>query len=84
VSLIVETRIGKKYTVYLPKAVVEAVGIREGQKVLLRAEGSTIKIESLADPLELGLLGKKFASVKPEQIEAISIEEQARQAEGSD
>lgn len=82
-SLTVETRVGKKYTIYLPKAVVEATGLREGGRVLLRVAGNTVILESLQDPIELALSGKKFASMKPEEVEAISLEEQASHAKSS-
>lgn len=82
-SLTVETRVGKKHTIYLPKAVVEATGLKEGERVLLRVAGNTVVLESIQDPLELALSGKKFASMKPEQVEAISLEEQASHAKSS-
>jgi len=82
-SLTVETRVGKKNTIYLPKAVVEATGLKEGERVLLRVAGNTVVLESIQDPLELALSGKKFASMKPEQVEAISLEEQASHAKSS-
>ena len=75
-SLTIEARISKKYAIYLPKAVVEAVGLKEGDKVLLRVTGNTVLLESLQDPIELALTGKKFTSIKPEQIEEISLGEQ--------
>ena len=78
-----KTRIGRRYALYLPKAVVEAVGLREGEKVQLRVEGNTIVLESLQDPIQLALTGKKFASIKPEEVEAISLEKQRSQAESS-
>ena len=78
-----ETRVGKKNTIYLPKAVVEATGLKEGERVLLRVAGNTVVLESIQDPLELALSGKKFASMKPEQVEAISLEEQASHAKSS-
>ena len=82
-SLTTEARVGKKYAVYLPKAIVKAIGLREGGKVLLRVSGNTVILESLQDPIELALSGKKFASIRPEQVEAISLEEQARHAKSS-
>jgi AbrB family looped-hinge helix DNA binding protein len=82
-SLTVEARVGKKYAIYLPKAVVEAIGLKEGERVLLRVAGTTVLLESLQDPIKLALSGKKFASIKPEQVEAISLEEQASHAESS-
>lgn len=81
--LTVETRVGKKHAIYLPKAVVKATGLREGERVLLRVAGNTVVIESLQDPIELALSGKKFASIRPEQVEAISLEEQTSHAKGS-
>lgn len=82
-SLTMEARVGKKYTIYLPKAIVEAIGLREGERVLLRVAGNTVILESLQDPIKLALSGKKFASIKPEQVEAISLEEQASHAKSS-
>ena len=82
-SLTVEARVGKKYAIYLPKAVVEAIGLKEGERVLLRVAGTTVILESLQDPIKLALSGKKFASIKPEQAEAISLEEHASHAESS-
>jgi len=77
VTLTIEARVCKKHAIYLPKAVVEATGLKEGERVLLRVIGNTVVLESLQDPIKLALSGKKLASIKPEQIEAISLEEQA-------
>jgi len=82
-SLTIETFIGKKYALYLPKAVVKALNLREGERVLLRVAGNTLVLEVIQDPIQLALSGKKFASVTPEQVEAISLEEQAGHIEGS-
>jgi len=82
-SLTVEAHIGKKYALYLPKAVVEAIGLREGERVLLRVTGNTVTLESLRDPIELALSGDKFASIEPETVEAISLEEQTSHAKSS-
>jgi len=82
-SLAIETRIGKKYAIYLPKRIIQALGLTEGEKVLLRVAGNTLVLECLKDPLQLALSGKKFASITPKQIEAISLEEQAGRAESS-
>lgn len=80
-SLTVETKIGRKFTVYLPKVIVEALDLKEGERVLLKVTGNTLTLESLKNPIQLALTGKKFASITPEQAETISVEEQARQAE---
>jgi AbrB family looped-hinge helix DNA binding protein len=83
VSLTIEARIGKKYALYLPKAIVEAIGLREGERVLLRTTGNTVLIETIEDPIKLALTKKKFASVEPGQVEAISLEEQTRHIKNS-
>ncbi|MCD6529553.1 AbrB/MazE/SpoVT family DNA-binding domain-containing protein [Candidatus Bathyarchaeota archaeon] len=82
-SLVIETRIGKKYTLYLPKAVVKALNLKEGEKVLLRVSGNTLILETLPDPVQLALHGDKFASITPEQVESISLEEQKGVTESS-
>lgn len=71
-----EAKVGKKYAVYLPKAIVRLLNLKEGGKVLLRTDGSTLTVEPLQDPIQLAISGKKFACVTPEQVEAISMEEQ--------
>lgn len=71
-----ETRIGKKYTIYLPKAVVKILALKEGQKISLKIVGNTLIMESLKDPVQLALTCKKFASITPEEIEEISLEKQ--------
>lgn len=82
-ALTVEARIGKKFAIYLPKAVVKALGLTEGEKVLLTVAGNTLVLESLKDPIQLALFSKKFASITPEQVEAISLEEQASHTKDS-
>lgn len=81
-SLAIEARVGKKYAVYLPRAVVEAVGLREGERVLLRVVENSVILETIRDPVELALSGNKFARIKPEEVEAISLEEQTGRAKG--
>ena len=82
-SLTVEVKVGKKYAVYLPKAIVRALNLKEGEKVLLRVVGTTVVLESLQDPIQLALSGKKFASITPEQVEAVSLEEQSTKIKNS-
>jgi antitoxin MazE len=79
----VESRVGKKNAIYLPKAVVEATGLKEGGKILLRVMDKTVVVEPLMDPLELALSSEKYATIDPEQIEAISVEEQGTRVKGS-
>ena len=60
---------------------VNALNLKEGGKVLLRLEGTHIVLESVQDPIELALHGKKFASTTPDRVEAISLEEQRAETE---
>ncbi|OGD48272.1 hypothetical protein A3K69_00310 [Candidatus Bathyarchaeota archaeon RBG_16_57_9] len=82
-GLSVESRVGKKNAIYLPKAVVEATGLKEGDKIMLRVTDKTVVVEPLMDPLELALSSNKYAVIDPEQIEAISVEEQGTQPKGA-
>ena len=79
--LTIEARVGKKYAIYLPKKIVKALGIKEGAKVLLRASKGKLIMEFILDPLKLAISGDKFAEINPEDVEAISIEEQKKYVE---
>ena len=79
----IEARVGKKYAIYLPKAIVKALGLREGERVFLTVSGSTLVVEKLQDPIQLALSGRKFASITPKQVEAVSLEEQEKRVKGS-
>ena len=75
---VVEAKIGRKYAIYLPKAIVNELDLKEGGKVLLTVADKTIIMHSVEDPIKLGLSGKKFASITPDEAERISIEQQRR------
>jgi hypothetical protein len=62
---------------------VKALNLAEGERVLLSVAGGTLVLESLQDPIQLALSGKKFASVTAKQIEEISLEQQRRHAKSS-
>jgi len=47
----------------------------------LRVTGTALVLETLQDPIQLALHGKKFASITPDKVEAISLEEQRGAAE---
>jgi antitoxin component of MazEF toxin-antitoxin module len=47
-TLAVETRIGKKFAIYLPKAVVNALSLKEGEK-LLKAASKFVKTITYKD-----------------------------------
>ena len=79
----IEVRIGKRYAIYLPRIVVKALGLKEGDRVVLSISGDALIVEKVHDPVELALSGNKFASISPEEVEAISLEEQGRHIKGS-
>ncbi len=69
-------KVGKRNALYLPKSIVDELGIREGDRVQLSAENGRLKVELVPNPLRLALEGKKFARILPEEIESISLREQ--------
>ena len=79
----VEVRVEKGFTIRLPEELVKALGIREGDVGSARVEEARLIIDFTRDPLELALHGPKFASLKPEEIEAISLEEQRKRIESA-
>jgi AbrB family looped-hinge helix DNA binding protein len=79
----VEAKVGKKYAIYLPKAIVKALNLAEGEKVLLSVAGGTLVLDTVQDPIRLALSGKKFASITAKQIEETSLEQQKRHAKSS-
>ena len=72
----VKVRLSRKNTLYIPKAMALAVGIREGSFVKLRVEGLRIVIEPILDPFDLALKGSKFAKTTFEEFEKESEEMQ--------
>ncbi|WP_048191708.1 AbrB/MazE/SpoVT family DNA-binding domain-containing protein [Pyrolobus fumarii] len=75
-TLEARVRVSKKYTIYLPKALAEAVGVREGSYVRLRVEGSRIILEPEPDPFTYALRGPKYAETTFEEFERESEEMQ--------
>ena len=77
-SIVVETKVGKKRVIVIPKAVAEAVKIREGQRVRVMAIGDRIVIEPVRDAVWLALYGRKIGRILPEEIEEESLIEQKK------
>ncbi len=76
-------KVGKKYAVYLPKSVAREAGLKVGDKVEFEVSRSAVALRVIHNPLELALTGSKFASMDPEELEEISLAEQARYEKGS-
>lgn len=73
-SLSTKTRVSKKNTLYIPKSIAEAVGIKEGSIVRLSVKDNKIIIEPIPDPFELALEAPKFAKTTAEEFEEESEE----------
>ncbi len=67
-------RVSKKLTLYIPKAIAESTGIKEGSIVKLRVEDSKIIIEPLPDPFDYALRTPKYAKTSFEEFERESEE----------
>lgn len=72
----VRLRVSRKYTIYIPKAVAKAVGLREKGYVKVQVVGSKIVLEPIPDPFDVALRGPKFADVTFEEFEKESEEMQ--------
>ena len=75
-GLEIETKVSKKNTIYIPKSIAEAVGLREGMRVKLKVEKGRIIIELIPDPFTLALMSPKFAKTTVEEFEEESEEMQ--------
>ncbi|ADM27528.1 transcriptional regulator/antitoxin, MazE [Ignisphaera aggregans DSM 17230] len=76
-SLTIKTRVGRKNTIYIPKAIAEAVGLREGDIVTISVKNGKIVIEVIPNPFDLALRGSKFAETTFEEFERESEEMQS-------
>lgn len=65
----VKTRVSKKNTLYIPKSICDALGIREGSRLRMRVEGDRLVAEVIPDPFRLALKGPKFSSTTFEEFE---------------
>ncbi len=78
-----EARVGKKYAIYLPRAVVRAAGIKEGERVSFKVAEGKIAMEIIQNPLDLAIHGRKFASLSAKEAEETSVTEQAKYTESA-
>ena len=80
-TVVVKTKIGKKRVLVIPKAVAEAVKLREGQRVKVIAMDDKIIIEPVRDAIWLALHGEKIGKILPEEVEEESMIEQEKHYE---
>ena len=82
--------IGKKYAVYLPRSIVEELGLKEGEKLVLTVEGGSIVLRRPPDFFAEARRTLKRLRLAPEEFERASVEAQeellglgARDAQGA-
>ena len=68
-SLDVKARVSKKNTLYIPKSICDALGIREGSWLRMRVEEGRLVAEVISDPFWLALKGPKFSSTTFKEFE---------------
>ncbi|MEL9908262.1 MAG: AbrB/MazE/SpoVT family DNA-binding domain-containing protein [Desulfurococcus sp.] len=77
-NIVVETKVGKKRIIVIPKTIAEAVKISEGQRVRIMAAENKIVIEPVRDAVWLALYGRKIGKILPEEVEEESLREQEK------
>ena len=78
VSIVVETKVGKKRIIVIPKAIAEAAKVSEGQRVRIVVAENKIVIEPVRDAVWLALYGRKIGKILPEEVEEESLREQEK------
>lgn len=71
-----EGKISKKFALYPPKSMLEALGLKEGEKVRYKIEKGKLIIEPVQDPLSLALKIRKWSKTSVKEFERESEEMQ--------
>jgi len=74
----VETKLGKKRVLVIPKRIADAVKIKEGQRVRIEVVDDKIVIEPIRDAIWLAIHGRKIGKILPEEVEEESLHEQEK------
>ncbi len=80
----VKVRVSKKNTLYIPKSIADALGIKEGSLLKMNVKDNMLVIEVVRDPFWLALKGPKFSSTTFEEFEKESEEMQEETFYGED
>jgi len=75
-SLVFSVRVGKKNAIYLPKRAVKALGIGEGDRLILQVRGRSLVLRKVEDFFEASLKSQKKIKLSPEEAEEASLEAQ--------
>ena len=76
-SQVIISKVGKKGVIYLPKSIMERLGINEGDKVLMSIKDNKLILEFIPDPLSLAIKVSKWAETTVEEFENESEKEQS-------
>lgn len=68
-SQTIMAKVGKKGAIYLPKHLMEQLGIQEGDRVAIRVEKNRLILEIIPDPFTLAIKTKKWAKTTVEEFE---------------
>ncbi len=71
-------KVGKKGAIYIPKRIMKKLGIKEGDKALLKIRKNRIILEFIPDPFSLALKMRKWAKTTVEEFEYESESDQAK------
>jgi len=75
-SQTVVCKVGKKGAIYIPKHILKKLGVKEGDKVIIKIKDGYLILDFIPDPLSLALTAKKWAKVNVKEFERESEEEQ--------
>ena len=64
-------QVGKKYAVYLPKKIVEEMGINEGDILIAQTRGGELILKRVETRLKIA---KPWSKIKPEEVEDVGEE----------
>jgi len=78
VVMVMESGVGKKRVVIIPKPLAEFLGLREGQKIRIMVIDNKTVIKPVRDTVWLALHGKKIGTISPEEVEEESMREQEK------
>ncbi len=68
-ALEVKVRVSKGGTIYIPRKIARAIGIKEGSIIKLRVEEDRVIIEPIPDPFELALNAPKYMETSFREFE---------------
>ncbi len=71
-------RVGRKGAIYLPRHILEKLGVEEGDRVIARVEEGRVVLEFVSDPFKLAATASKWSTTSVEEFEEESLEEQRR------